>query len=88
MQELQALKLILLWPQLLPIIDFNQSSIFAQFLNKNMNNRLTPKQSFQHNLQEISVNRNSPCELVRELVSNSYDAEAKNILVLRFLKRF
>jgi hypothetical protein len=40
---------------------------------------LTPKQSFQHTLQEISVNRESPGELVRELISN--DADAKNILV-------
>jgi hypothetical protein len=38
-----------------------------------------PTQSFEHTLREISVNRNDPCELVRELVSNSYDAGAKNI---------
>jgi len=50
--------------------------------------KLTPKQSFQHTLQEISVNRDSPCELVRELVSNSYDAGAKNILVFPGKKRF
>ncbi|RKZ84685.1 MAG: hypothetical protein DRR19_17375 [Candidatus Parabeggiatoa sp. nov. 1] len=48
---------------------------------------LTPKQSFQHTLQEISVNRESPCELVRELVSNSYDADAKNILVFPLLEK-
>jgi len=48
---------------------------------------LTPKQSFQHTLQEISVNRDSPCELVRELVSNSYDADAKNILIFPLLER-
>jgi hypothetical protein len=49
--------------------------------------KLTPKQSFQHTLQEISVNRESPCELVRELISNSYDAEAKKILVFPLLER-
>lgn len=48
---------------------------------------ITPKQSFQHTLQEISVNRDSPCELVRELVSNSYDAGAKNIFVFPLLER-
>lgn len=40
---------------------------------------LYPMQSFEHTLREISVNRNDPCELVRELISNSYDASAKNI---------
>lgn len=48
---------------------------------------LNPKQSFQHTLQEISVNRDSPCELVRELVSNAVDAIAKNILVFPLLER-
>lgn len=42
---------------------------------------LFPLQSFQHTLREISVNRANPCELVRELVSNSYDAGASEILV-------
>lgn len=49
--------------------------------------KLTPKQSFRHTLQEISVNRESPCELVRELISNSYDAEAKTILVFPLLDK-
>jgi hypothetical protein len=49
--------------------------------------KLTPKQSFQHTLQEISVNRESPSELVRELISNSYDALAKNIYVFPLLER-
>lgn len=48
---------------------------------------LNPKQSFQHTLQEISVNRDSPCELVRELISNAYDAIAKNIFVFPLLER-
>jgi len=41
-----------------------------------------PQQSFEHTLREISVNRDDPCEVVRELVSNSYDAGAKNIYIV------
>ena len=41
-----------------------------------------PEQSFEHTLREISVNRDDPCELVRELISNSYDAGARNIHVI------
>lgn len=41
-----------------------------------------PEQSFEHTLREISVNRDDPCELVRELISNSYDAGAKNIHIV------
>ncbi len=41
-----------------------------------------PQQSFEHTLREISVNREDPCEVVRELISNSYDAGAKNIYVV------
>ena len=40
-----------------------------------------PQQSFQHTLREISVNRHDPCELIRELVSNSYDALASHIWI-------
>ena len=43
---------------------------------------LYPKQSFEHTLREISVNREDPCEVVRELISNSYDAAAKNIYIV------
>ena len=43
---------------------------------------LYPQQSFERTLREISVNREDPCELVRELVSNSYDAGAENIYVI------
>jgi hypothetical protein len=46
-----------------------------------------PQQSFQHTLKEIAVNREDPCELVRELISNAYDAKATEILVLPFLQR-
>lgn len=40
---------------------------------------LRPEIDFQHVLKELSVNRNDPCEIVRELVSNSYDARATKI---------
>jgi hypothetical protein len=48
---------------------------------------LFPQQSFEHTLREISVNRDDPCELVREQVSNSYDAGAKNIYVIPLYQR-
>ncbi|HEX5746105.1 MAG TPA: hypothetical protein VFZ09_07665 [Archangium sp.] len=48
---------------------------------------LTPVQSFQHTLREISVNRANPCELVRELISNSYDAGANRILVFPLIQK-
>ena len=35
-----------------------------------------PQIEFRHVLGELSVNRNDPCEVIRELISNSYDAEA------------
>lgn len=38
-----------------------------------------PQIEFRHVLGELSVNRNDPCEVVRELISNSYDAGATNI---------
>jgi hypothetical protein len=41
---------------------------------------MEPKIEFRHVLGELSVNRNDPCEVVRELISNSYDAGAKNVL--------
>ncbi len=40
---------------------------------------MNPQIDFKHVLGELSVNRNDPCEVVRELISNSYDASAKNI---------
>lgn len=40
---------------------------------------LNPQIEFRHVLSELSVNRNDPCEVLRELISNSYDAGAKNI---------
>jgi hypothetical protein len=38
-----------------------------------------PQIEFRHVLGELSVNRNDPCEVIRELISNSYDADADNI---------
>lgn len=40
---------------------------------------MKPQIDFKHVLGELSVNRNDPCEVIRELISNSYDAGAKNI---------
>lgn len=40
---------------------------------------MKPSIEFKHVLGELSVNRNDPCELIRELISNSYDANAKNL---------
>lgn len=46
-----------------------------------------PQVSFKHVFKEISENRENLCELVRELISNSYDAGAKSILILPLLKK-
>lgn len=35
-----------------------------------------PTISYTHILSELSVNRKDPCEVIRELISNSYDAKA------------
>ena len=40
---------------------------------------MNPQIEFKHVLGELSVNRNDPCEVVRELISNSYDAGASKI---------
>jgi hypothetical protein len=40
---------------------------------------LLPSIDYKHVLSELSVNREIPCEVIRELISNSYDAAAKNI---------
>lgn len=38
-----------------------------------------PDISYTHVLSELSVNRKDPCEVIRELISNSYDAKASII---------
>ena len=48
---------------------------------------LFPLQSFQHTLREISVNRANPCELARELISNSYDADATEIFAFSLVQK-
>ncbi|MBD8629302.1 hypothetical protein IFT64_20415 [Oxalobacteraceae sp. CFBP 8753] len=41
---------------------------------------MRPQIEFKHVLGELSVNRNDPCEVLRELISNSYDAKASNLI--------
>lgn len=45
-----------------------------------------PVISYSHILSELSVNRKDPCEVIRELISNSYDANAKNIDIYPLLQ--
>lgn len=41
--------------------------------------------SYTHILSELSVNRKDPCEVIRELISNSYDANASIIEIYPLL---
>lgn len=45
-----------------------------------------PVISYSHILSELSVNRKDPCEVIRELISNSYDANAKTIEIYPLLQ--
>ncbi|NEN89029.1 MAG: hypothetical protein F6K48_08965, partial [Okeania sp. SIO3H1] len=45
-----------------------------------------PVISYSHILSELSVNREDPCEVIRELVSNSYDADASQIHIYPLLQ--
>jgi Histidine kinase-, DNA gyrase B-, and HSP90-like ATPase len=45
-----------------------------------------PDISYTHILSELSVNRRDPCEVIRELISNSYDAEASRIEIYPLLQ--
>ena len=47
----------------------------------NQDSTLQPRVSYSHTLSELSVNRKDPCEVIRELISNSYDAKAKHIKI-------
>ncbi|MDB9515149.1 ATP-binding protein [Kamptonema animale CS-326] len=47
---------------------------------------LNPRISYTHSLSELSVNRKDPCEVIRELISNSYDAKATRIQIYPLLK--
>lgn len=40
---------------------------------------LKPKINYPHVLYELSVNSKYPCEVIRELISNSYDASATEL---------
>ncbi len=48
--------------------------------------RLHPVISYNHILSELSVNREDPCEVIRELISNSYDAKASQIQIYPLLQ--
>ncbi|NEP08578.1 MAG: hypothetical protein F6K34_29750 [Okeania sp. SIO4D6] len=45
-----------------------------------------PVISYNHILSELSVNREDPCEVIRELISNSYDANASKIQIYPLLQ--
>ncbi|MCT7949460.1 ATP-binding protein [Ancylothrix sp. C2] len=47
---------------------------------------LHPHISYTHSLSELSVNKKDPCEVIRELISNSYDARANRIEIYPLLK--
>jgi hypothetical protein len=51
-----------------------------------MQNPKYPVISYNHILSELSVNRKDPCEVIRELISNSYDANAANIEIYPLLQ--
>jgi hypothetical protein len=51
-----------------------------------MQNPKYPVISYNHILSELSVNRKDPCEVIRELISNSYDANATNIEIYPLLQ--
>ena len=45
-----------------------------------------PEISYTRILSELSVNRKDPCEVIRELISNSYDASASRIEIYPLLQ--
>lgn len=45
-----------------------------------------PEIDYRHVLSELSVNRKDPCEVIRELISNSYDAQASSIEIYPLLQ--
>lgn len=46
-----------------------------------------PRIKYSHVLHELSVNSKNPCEVLRELVSNSYDAQATEIRYYPLLQK-
>ena len=45
-----------------------------------------PEIDYKHVLSELSVNRKDACEVIRELISNSYDAQASRIEIYPLLQ--
>ncbi|MGD1714816.1 hypothetical protein [Dapis sp. BLCC M172] len=52
----------------------------------NNKRKLRPRINYRHTLLELSVNRKDPCEVIRELISNSYDAGASIIEIYPLLQ--
>ncbi|MEA5561380.1 ATP-binding protein [Planktothrix agardhii] len=50
------------------------------------NRKIRCRINYKHTLLELSVNRKDPCEVIRELISNSYDAEASVIEIYPLLQ--
>ena len=50
------------------------------------NRKIRCRINYKHTLLELSVNRKDPCEVIRELISNSYDAKASVIEIYPLLK--
>ena len=48
--------------------------------------QIYPVIDYKHILMELAVNRKDPCEVVRELISNSYDAHARSIWLAPLLQ--
>jgi len=46
-----------------------------------MKEQYTAEVYFDHVLFELSKNRKDPCEIIRELIANSYDAKASKIWI-------
>ncbi len=50
------------------------------------NRKIRCRINYKHTLLELSVNRKDPCEVIRELISNSYDAKASVIEIYPLLQ--
>jgi len=50
------------------------------------NRKIRCRINYKHTLLELSVNRKDPCEVIRELISNSYDAKASLIEIYPLLQ--
>ncbi|MEB3281568.1 MAG: hypothetical protein VKK42_21870 [Lyngbya sp.] len=51
----------------------------------NQHRKIKCRINYKHTLLELSVNRKDPCEIIRELISNSYDAQASIIQIYPLL---